>query len=170
MSEQKKSHPGSAYALYGQWLVRFTNLYKSRGFQSLTSFCAQHPTKTLHELANILAPGDVAPIQIQWMLVDEALETNDFKACAKSLLIHRLYESKEGWPLGNGWEEQTGVRYSLTAWEGIHPDEPYRSAMKAMVDELLDAADIPAGWLPSGVDDPRITKLFDSFWPEHGSE
>jgi hypothetical protein len=155
---RENSQRGDSQIWIGQMISR-------RGHQTLTSFCNEHPTMTIGELAEVLGMEDVAPIQILWMLVDEALASNTVRECAQSLLIRFLHRPAGGWPSGNGWDEQKEIRFALTTWEGSFPEEAYRSSMKAMTDALLDSTDIPAGWLPSGIDDPRIAALFDRFWP-----
>jgi hypothetical protein len=47
-------------------------------------------------------------------------------------------------------------------------EEQYEALAGKMVLELLKATDIPPGWLPRGVDDPRLVSLFDRHWPQEG--
>jgi len=158
--------PGRGHEWRGDWGRRIFDLLGARGYARLTDFAAAHPNATIFELARELGVGDVAPIQVQWILVDEAREVHDLERCARDLLNRRIREVGGGWPADQGWETQKKIRGALIAWQGCLKDEKYEAALGKMVDELLDATDIPSGWLPSGADDERIAALFRRHWPD----
>lgn len=137
---------------------------RERGFQSLHEYAKTMPLASLNELAASLGE-DVAPIQVQWELLDEGYQGAYLKLVVQDLLVRRLRNVSSGWPSTTEWDDQREVRYHLTAWEGGLAKHPLHGALKVMTDALLNAKDIPAGWLPGGVDDPRVTELFDKFWP-----
>ncbi len=157
--------PGYGHEWRGDWLERLLDILGMKGFESLTSFARTRPLATLDELVTAIGDGDVAPVQLQWRLVEEARRANALRECALDLFVRLLREAKKGWPSDLSWDGQEDVRSSLITWQLSLEDEKYKAVLKEMVTVLLDATDIPAGWLPSGVDDPRITALFDKFWP-----
>jgi hypothetical protein len=149
----------------GDWRARLRELLAARGFERLTDFANIQPTATLRTLAHELGPGDVAPIQVQWALVDEARAAGQLEGCVRGLLCRHLRESAEGWPSNRDWDAQEHVRNALIAWEGCLPEEGYAQVLAKMTRAMLNTVDIPAGWQPSGPDDQIIVELFEQFWP-----
>ena len=160
-----KYPPGYGYAWRGEWGKRISQLFTQRGFHCLTDYARSMPAATLDAMANDLGPGDVAPIQIQWLLIDEAREAGALELCARDLLVRRLQAVPEGWPNGRGWDVQEDVRDELVAWQVSLRDPNYADAMRTMVRELLKSDDIAPGWKPSSTNDPHIAALFERYWP-----
>jgi hypothetical protein len=89
--------------------------------------------------------------------------------CARSLLTRALRrELPEGWQ--REWNDipgdpttplfrKVGALCSLTV---ALPDAYEQATMR--VRDALDAADIPAGWVPAGPDDPIIVDVFKRYW------
>ena len=84
----------------GDWRQRLLDIIARRGFTTLTSFADAQPGLSLTELADEIGAGDVAPIQIQWILVEEAQQNDTRQRCARDLLVRYLREVREGWPSG----------------------------------------------------------------------
>ncbi len=166
MSDHGTYPGGRGYAWRGDWHRRLHEILVDRGFSSLTDFARTRPTATLKALADELGVGDVAPIQVQWVLVEEARAAGSLAACARDLLVRHLFEVSGGWPAERGYGPQTDIRDSLIAWQGSLREERYDSALAQMTRALLDATDIPAGWQPTGPDDPLIVAQFQRYWPD----
>ena len=166
MTDYGQYPPNYGHEWRGDWLARLLDILRTKGFESLTSFARTMPLSTLDDLVSSLGDGDVAPIQLQWRLVDEAQTSRTLRECAQDLFVRFLREAKQGWPSDLSWEGQEDVRSVLTSWQNSLKDEQYEVLANEVVDELLDATDIPPGWLPSGVDDPRLVDLFDRHWPQ----
>ena len=166
MNDYGKHPGGRGHAWRGDWHFRMKEILAGRGFNSLTAFARSRPTATLKALADEIGIGDVAPIQVQWVLVEEAREAGTLEECARDLLVRQLRAVAAGWPAERGYRPQTNVRDQLIAWQGSLQDEHYDSALAMVTRALLDATDIPVGWQPNGPDDPIVTAHFDRCWPK----
>jgi hypothetical protein len=165
MNDDYGSYPaGRGHAWRGDWRARLGDLLATRGFQRLTEYAATRPTATLRALSDELGGGDVAPIQLQWMLVDEARATGQLERCARELLCRQLHELEGGWPSSRDWDVQEGARHALAAWQGFLTDERFGASMERITTALLDEVDLAAGWLPSSAEDPVIVQLFAQHW------
>lgn len=165
MSDHERYPPGYGHEWRGDWKGRLLAILRRKGFESVTAFARAHPTVSLDKLASLAGPGDVAPIQLQWQLVEEAHMAKDLRPCALDLLVRFLHEVKRGWPSDLSWDGQRDVRTSLMSWQTSLGEERYEALASKMVLELLRATDLPAGWLPSGTEDPRLVTLFNKHWP-----
>jgi hypothetical protein len=157
---------GRRFAWRATWLERLLTLLRKKGFESLTAFVLERPSATLSELVAELGEGDVAPIQLTWRLVDEARSKDALRECALDLLVRCLRGVEGGWPAEASWEGQARVRIALVRWQSCLEDEAPSAILARVVVDLLDAADIPPGWLPRGVDDPRLVAVFNRHWPQ----
>jgi hypothetical protein len=161
------SYPsGQGFAWRGDWLARLLDLLRAKGFETLTEFVRTKPAATLGELVSALGVGDVAPIQLQWRLVEEARMSKTLRECALDLFVRFLHEANQGWPSDQSWDGQRRVRSALISWQTSLGDEQYEAVAGKIVLELLKAPDVPPGWLPKDVDDPRLVALFDRHWPK----
>ncbi|TMQ05474.1 MAG: NUDIX hydrolase [Deltaproteobacteria bacterium] len=169
MTEPTKFPPQQGFAWRGNWQERLYALVRKHGYASVTDYANSRPQATLLELANGLGPGDVAPVQIESRLVAEAQASGTMEQCARSLLARALRDAlPEGWQ--REWHDipgdpntptfrKVGALSSLTA---ALPDA-YELAIER-VREALDAAGIPAGWLPTGPDDEILIEVFRQQW------
>lgn len=165
MTDDDKYPPGRGHAWRGDWKARLADLVRARGFSSVTEFAALTPTHTLPDLSNDLGGGNVAPIQLQWSLVEEARRLGTLRHCARDLLVRVLREVTQGWPAERGFEAQEAVRHRLIAWSGSLQDPRFDPLLDRIAESMLDADDMPSGWMPIGVDDPIILRWFDRHWP-----
>jgi hypothetical protein len=148
------------------WPERLLDLMRKKGYESLTAFVHERPSATIPELVAELGEDDVAPIQLTWRLVDEARSKDALRACSLDLLVRCLRGVEGGWPAEASWEGQARVRIALVRWQSCLDDEAPSAILATVVVELLDAADIPPGWLPRGVDDPCLVAVFNRHWPQ----
>ena len=165
MSDHGMYPGGRGHSWRGDWHRRMQEILHDRGFATLTDFARSRPAATLKALADELGVGDVAPIQVQWVLVAEARTAGDLEACARDLLVRYLREVTAGWPAEQGYVPQADVRHQLIAWQGAFREERYDSALALMTRALLDATDIPCGWQPAGPHDSIIAAVFERNWP-----
>ncbi len=166
MTDYGSYPPGQGFAWRGEWLERLRDLLRVKGFESLTAFARTMPLATLDELVAALGEGDVAPIQLQWRLVEEARISNALRECALELLVRFLREAKQGWPSELSWDSQREVRSALVSWQTSLSEVQAEVSAGEMEFELLEATDVPPGWLPRGGDDPRLVAVFDRHWPQ----
>lgn len=166
MSDHGTYPGGRGHSWRGDWHRRMYQILVDRGFSTLTDFARARPTATLKALADELGVGDVAPIQVQWTLVEEARAAGTLEACARDLLVRCLREVPAGWPAEQGYVPQTDVRGQLIEWQVALSEERYDAALDLMTQTLLDATDIPVGWLPTSPDDPIVVRLFERSWPK----
>ena len=107
------------------------------------------------ELADEPGEEDVATVQIEWVLKDEALERNSFARFARASLVRTIYEQlPQGWGIGEKADFRRAGVYA--DWRGTLGPE-YNDATDRVFD-ALEAANPPRGWLPAGADDPIIDK------------
>lgn len=166
MSDYGKYPGGHGHSWRGDWHRRMREILAGRGFHTLTDFARSRPVATLKALADEIGVGDVAPIQVQWTLVEEARDAGTLEECARDLLVRQLREVPAGWPTERGYHPQTDVRDQLIEWQGSLREACYDNALALMTRALLDATDIPAGWQPTGPDDPVIVAQFERYWPK----
>jgi hypothetical protein len=161
--------PQQGFAWRGDWQERLYTLIRERGFSSVTAYVDSQPGATLLELADGLGSGNVAAVQLEWRLIAEAEASGAMERCARSLLARALRGAlPEGWQ--REWKDvpgdpstpffrKVGALCSLTA---SLPDA-YEQATERIRDGL-DAANIPAGWLPEGADDAILVDVFHRCW------
>lgn len=169
MSDDGKYPPGQGHAWRENWHERVLALLRHRGSSSLTEFARSMPLATLHELSLELGAGDVAAIQLQWLLVEEARVRGALRECALDLLVRALRGLKDGWPADSTWDGQRAARIALVRWQSCLEDQAYNSRLGIIVANLLNARDIPHRWRPGGADDPRLVSLFDMYWPRQNN-
>ena len=148
------------------WQERIYRRVFARDFGSLTAFAASRPRDTLIDLAETLGKDDVAPVQIETLLRDEAEHSKQVKAFAQSLLVRYFREELvHGW--GNDIVADDGQRLEFlsvaagasSAWTLGLPDRDQDTT--DIIWERLKQLPIPTGWLPEGPDDPYIVKAFE---------
>jgi hypothetical protein len=135
----------------------------SKGYASATDYADSRPQTSLSKLASELGIDSVAPMQLERQLVEEAETTGAMDRCARSLLARDLCgQLPEGWPRGEDPEplfRRAGVFLTLTM---ALPDVYERAVER--IRHAMEAADIPAGWVPEGADDPILVETFASHW------
>ena len=141
----------------GDWLARIHQRVNALGFRSVAAFADTRPKATLMQLAAELG-GDVAAIQVEGALRHEAERTGPIESFARDLLVRYIHNDLPmGWRIGDRFDfDRAGVFANWSAGvEGLL-DKPNRKTAWG----LLKEADIPAGWLPEGPDDPFIVQAF----------
>jgi hypothetical protein len=152
----------------GDWRQRIKERLRERGFETTTAFVDSRPTASLLSLSRQLCQDmDVAAVQLQWVLIDEAEQSGTMERCARSLLVRELHEAlPEGWH--TTWDAAPGGsgRRLISACSGVYVaiPEPCRDAFDRVEEALWNAA-IPEGWLPAGPDDPILLEAF-KHWNE----
>lgn len=146
------------------WQARLQTRLEERGQSCLTDFVRAQPAATLLAIADQLG-RDIAPVQLQWVLIEEAKNSDDVRRCAVDLLCRKLNEVQGGWPPSRDWNDQEDVTFALTAWKVSLRGLGYDDALENIITMLLDELDISPGWIPLSADDQTLTVAFDKHWP-----
>ena len=150
----------------GDWHGRILERVSQRGFQTVTRYASERPGVSLRALARELGAGDVAAAQIRTILVAEALRTGTVPRVLRDLLVRRLRQSLPGgWQHPLGGAARSRVGRALATWlaelrfaEHLHC---FDEEMVFEAGQRFMSADLPAGWLPEGPDDPVVTMFVD---------
>jgi hypothetical protein len=146
----------------GDWRARLLSRLRTAGFSSATAYAEAYPTRTLVELAHQLGDGDVAGVQIEWLMKEDAeADPVQFVRFASSLLVREIWES-----MPEGWGENAQLARVYGSWSAALGD-PYDAHRDRVFDWLMENA--PAGWRPTGPDDPLLAEAF-KLWPGEKSE
>jgi hypothetical protein len=150
----------------GDWYERLKERVKSHGFTTATAFTDAEPTASLLTLAKQLArERDVAALQLQLLLLDEADATGTVERCARDFLVREFHETlPEGWH--TEWDDDAAFRRSgvYSSWCTALPDR-YEQCCDRIWEDIR-AATLPEGWLPAGPDDPILVEIFRKHWRE----
>lgn len=151
------------------WTEVLSQTLKTRGFASLSAYVDSRPEASLAELAADLGGPDTTPIALEQRLIAEAEATGAMERCARGILARELRdELPEGWypGEGDGGNKTNGQARRLSEVFlslAMALPEAYRDAIDR-VQHAMNAAELPAGWLPEGPDDPALVELFASYW------
>jgi hypothetical protein len=151
------------------WAEALSGALKTRSFTSLTTYADSRPEASLAELAADLGGSGTAPTALEQRLVAEAEATGMMERCARSLFARDLRgELPQGWPpggVGSG-DEIGGLAMRLSEvflTLAMALPEAYQDAIQR-VQQAMNTAEFPAGWLPEGPDDPALMELFACYW------
>jgi hypothetical protein len=143
-------------AWQGDWYQRVIDRIRERGYRSATEFVEAHPTATFVELADVLGKDDVAPVQLEDAMRDEAGDDPvALEKFARSLLARNIFDV-----MPSGWAEEE--RYLVIGSWASYLGERYNVATHRAFDALCALA--PEGWRPTGPDDPLLLEAFKR-WP-----
>ena len=138
-------------------MERIQERVRAKGFASLLDFTETRPRATFLDLANDLGVEDVAAVQIEWLLKDEALNRNCFERFARATLVREMYdELPQGWGVGEKADFRRAGVYA--GWCDTLGQE-YDDATDRVWDALKRLGP-PVGWLPADADDPLVVKAF----------
>jgi hypothetical protein len=143
----------------GNWNARILSRVWKRGFQTVTEFADSRPLDTLSGLADELGREDVAPIQLEFLLRQEAEERGTVERFARSLLVRRFRERvPDGWAISDNYEFESERAGAYASWIGGLDDRDHEAAERVW--DAFEVLDLPRGWLPSGPDDPVLDQIF----------
>jgi hypothetical protein len=142
----------------GNWKSRIYQRVRSRGFDSVSQYASRHAGETLFALADDLGE-DVAAIQVEWLLREEASVKGTTAEFARDLLIRYLRErTPDGWGVAERYDFEFEWAAAFARWTtGL--DKSAESAADR-VWEAFKKIDIPKGWLPEKSDDPILGQAF----------
>jgi hypothetical protein len=124
--------------------------------RTATEFARNAPEATYEELARGLSP-DIAPVQLEAVLQEEAVVSGDILGFLKDGLSRNLREYlPEGWKIGPDAEFQASKAYAM--WVGALGEE--YEALGRSAWRRLRALQPPAGWLPT-LSDPLLEAAFE---------
>jgi hypothetical protein len=164
MSDIGQFPPGLGYAWRGDWKQRLLDLVQVRGYTSVSEFVDAHPLRGLVQLANDLGGGDVAAVQIETALVEEARSTGRLEPRARDLFCRRLAALSDGWPgpaTQRTEDQEARARRALSGWPPHTMPELTREHVVSLGKALLSSTELPRGWRPTGPDDPVVVDLFE---------
>ncbi|NJM90816.1 MAG: hypothetical protein HC863_00530 [Myxococcales bacterium] len=168
MSDSVKYPPQQGHAWRGDWKERIRQLLATRGFSSMKSFIALDHAKSFEQLANELGPGDVAAIQLQWLLLDEAHAAGELERVARDLFVRTLREHiPDGWPPKSELAARKRLASGLAAWSSsISSQFPeYRQMAIGMAAGVLDDP-IQDRWMPTDSGESIVLDIFRRYWKE----
>jgi hypothetical protein len=124
---------------------------------------SRHPAEPYLDLARRLA--DVAGLQLSRLQFDEAAGNDNLRSAAMDCFAREVVEHLNvGWAHGPRSDSRAASVYAhwISAIERVRPEaRPIAMAVwKALKDQPP-----PAGWLPTGPEDPIIVKAFALGWP-----
>lgn len=146
----------------GDWHARIYDRAKAKGYASVTAFADARPRLSLLALAEELGPDDVNGAQLLAILRDEAEKGGFVDRFARSLLVHEIYEAiPKGWRVtpDDGFDFEFNATGPLVTLITELPKS--HEAMARNLLRIMMAAELPAGWLPEGPDDPMLVALFE---------
>jgi len=147
-------------AWQGDWRKRIFERLRDRGFDTVTEFVETRPLESLCDLADELGAGDIAAMQLQGLLYEEALETGTMARLVRSLLVRDLREEiPDGWEMSGNYDFNYRRASAYADWHSLllEDDKP----MAELAWERLRAMEIPRGWLPEGPEDPILLRAFE---------
>ena len=158
----------------GNWEKRIHDRVFARDFRDLTAFAEARPTATLMQLADELGPqDDIAAVQLELLLRDEALAAARIHRFARSALVRKVHENfPRGWnradtPSPGPSSPDEWCRASVWAEWVTWLGEEHKAAAKRVWHSL--ERHVSTGWLPSGPDDSIIVQAFrEGGFPEDG--
>ena len=142
-------------AWHGEWRTRIYTLLREKGFDSTTSYADTMPLVPVLELAEQIG-SNVAAIQLEMLLFQEAQEHNSLPRFLRSLLVRRIREAApEGWRKGDPKRFQFRLASTIASWQRVAGKVISEQEQEQIWKAIRDA-DVQNGWLPDGPDDPVI--------------
>jgi hypothetical protein len=137
----------------------------SRGIASATAYADTMPMETLVRLVEDLGLPPASAHALERALIDEAEHARTMDRCARGLLARDLRaELPDGWPATEDSDATRLIqRASAFASLAFALPKSYGAAIQR-VRYAMEMADIPAGWIPHGPDDPVLMEVFVSHW------
>lgn len=146
--------------------AEITRRLRDAGHPSVTDFANTWAYRPLTELARML--GGVSAVQLEMCLREEARETHEMVAFAKSHLVRCLREMLPlGWGVGGDFDFKRASAYAR--WAVGLGEEAHADAETAF--HRLKALKPPTGWSPTNTEDPLIAAACRglAFGPSDGS-
>jgi hypothetical protein len=150
----------------GDWHGRVLERVQRRGFETVTQYASSHPGVSLIVLADELGSDDIAAAQIRSLLVEEAIRTRTVPRVLRDLLVRELhYALPHGWKSPLDDASRSEVAGALARWETelqiAHHLDCFDEEITFNAGQDLMNAELPAGWLPEGPEDPVIIAFVD---------
>lgn len=131
---------------------------------SVTEWLSRYPGVPYLELADVLG-SDVAAFQIEMLHVEEAQQRRDLRRFALDSLARDIHEYlRNGWKVQIAGDFETAAAFGTWTTRLIGAEPKLRPFIDAVWKDLNQSPP-PAGWLPSGADDPVLVAAFGRAWP-----
>jgi hypothetical protein len=143
------------------WKERVYERVMALGFPDVTAFSASAPCEPYRLLSPKLG-DDIAPVQLEKLMREEAIESGKFALFARDCLARYLRQNlPDGWARGDDSEFRTARSFaSWSAALSLNDDKEIDSQTRKIWDKLRQIA--PTGWQVEGMDDPVLLRAFDS--------
>lgn len=137
------------------WPDRLRVEIRWRGFRSMRDLADQTAGQPLTEVSNMFG-GRYAPFQVESVMRGEAVRDGWLTWFARDMLVRSIR-----WICSAGWSspettEFTRIR-ALVSWASAVDPVMGKETPDQIISTLR--AEAPAGWEPSGADDPLITRI-----------
>src|SRR5450756_1029823 len=130
------------------------NRLKVMGFKSMLQFWQANPILSFCQLASAIGMDGVPPVLVVSILREETISNNRWDYFVKTIFVRCVTEHfPMGWMIGPNAEYRSARVYA--DWAAIVGKER-PSAIGDRIGTLM-----PNGWIPTGVEDPIVMKLFD---------
>ncbi len=141
----------------GNWQERIYLKLPKSGFNSITAYAQSLPQATFIELAASLG-AELVPLQIEKLLLEEAIETNNFSYFARTCLIRYLRQNlPNGWGVGENLEFRRA--HAFATWSTAMGEE-FKNVAGSIWKDLNQPGHVEDRWLPRSVNDEIIEALF----------
>jgi hypothetical protein len=146
----------------GNWKARLFERVRLSGFETVTAFANARPAVPTVLLAKELAgeAGDINAVQVFTALLAEAEEKGDMaiRRFIRDIFARHLTRAlPDGWPAVLDDDSRFAIADAVSGWITYTPDN-YAERVKEL-SRIFMASPPPAGWRPSGPDDPRLLSL-----------
>jgi hypothetical protein len=137
------------------WPERIEAQVQALGYQDLAGFASARASSTYFDLAHELG-GEVAPVQLAWLLLEDALTKETVLEFARSSLVRELrHYATSGWDLSDAGRLRSAKAYA--AWLSSMPNE-YLGVGEATWARVKNHA--YDRWLPVSAEDPVVQAAF----------
>lgn len=132
---------------------------KAMGFESMLNFSQANPILTFSQLVSAIGMDDVPPVLVVSILREETVSSNVWDYFVKTVFVRSVSKHfPSGWLTGPNAEFRRAKVYGdWAAIVGIDYYEP----PDGIRDRTCVPGLIPSGWVPTGVEDPIVIKLFE---------
>lgn len=143
---------------------------KVMGYESMLQFWEANPIMTFSQLASAIGMEGVPPVLVVSILREETILNKAWDYFVQTVFVRSATQHFPlGWMTGpNAQNCRASVYGDWAAIVGIDYYEPLGG-----IRDRLGASDlIPPGWIPTGVKDPVVIKLFEGleFPPPSGKD
>ena len=149
----------------GDWRKRLLCRFENSGHECAWAYLAGHPAEPYSLIAAKLG-DDIAPLQIEWLQIEEAREKGAMKTFAMDSLARDLKHF-----LPTGWRSSARDDFdtarAFATWSTrLEQAMPELSGTTTAIWNAIEKQIPYTGWIPTGPNDSYIQQAFLLEWPE----